>query len=331
MEAGIFPDLNFSHAADPAEYFKAFCLNPADDHCDLGVCPNTDVTGIGQQVSIYITTFSYAIVLVYIPRLHRTMLYAHLSVLYSLFIAAVVSMSKGELTNADGIFVVVAASSPSSLHLWFLTIRSFWNTSVFPIQPADKSVPAHKSLVIQLTRALALLSLIFEIILIFLILTPTKRIQFSQPACNREYGKALWYNVAWVAPVAVQSGFILGMVTVASILARFCISRKAYEAPARILRPLGKGTGEKPTTKPKDNIDMISWTEQVLWECWPHFMNRTLFVCLITTAQLSALPSLMYVVDIKGCLSVVLVFAGLVAEKPRKGSNVRKIYAIRVV
>lgn len=45
------PDLNFNYVADKTKYFKAFCVNPADDHCNLGLCPNTDVTGIGQQVS----------------------------------------------------------------------------------------------------------------------------------------------------------------------------------------------------------------------------------------------------------------------------------------
>ncbi|RXW22633.1 hypothetical protein EST38_g3216 [Candolleomyces aberdarensis] len=326
-----FPDLNFNHAADPAKYFKAFCLNPADDHCDLGVCPNTDVTGIGQQVSIYITTFIYAIVIVYVPRLHRTMLYAHLSVLYSLFIAALVSLLRGELTNADGIFVLVTAASPSSLHLWYLTIRSFWNTSIFPIRPAAKSVPAHKSLEVQLTRAFALLSLIFEIILICLMFISTKRIRFSQPACSREYGKALWYNVAWVLPVAIQSTVMLAIFFFALGATRWWTSRKAYEVPAPIPQPFDKGIGEKPTTKRKDTIDIISWTEQVLFESCPHFMNRTLFICIITTVQLSALPTFQYVIDIKDCYSMLLILAGLFGERPRKGSCVRNIYVIRVL
>ena len=46
-----FSDLNFNYVADKAKYFKAFCIDPAYDHCDLGVCPNADVTGIGQQIS----------------------------------------------------------------------------------------------------------------------------------------------------------------------------------------------------------------------------------------------------------------------------------------
>jgi hypothetical protein len=66
-----------------------------------------------------------------------------------------------------------------------------------------------------------------------------------------------------------------------------------------MLQPLSKEEEEyiefdKPTTERKDNIDLISWTEQVLFDCYPHFMNRTLFICLITVVQLSALPGFEY-------------------------------------
>ncbi|RXW22657.1 hypothetical protein EST38_g3215 [Candolleomyces aberdarensis] len=349
MANRTFPDLNFNHVADPANYFKAFCLNPANDHCDLGVCPNTDVTGIGQQVSIYITTFIYgaslalshrnssrtspplAIVFAYVPRLHRTMLYAHLSVLYSLFIAALVSLLKGELTNADGIFVLVTAASPSSLHLWYLTIRSFWNISAFPIQRADNSAPVCKSLEVQFTRILALLSLIFEITLICLIFIPTNRIRFSQPACSREYGKGLWYNVVWVLPVAIQSIAILVLFFLALRATRWWTSRRAYEVPAPMPQPLWPGIGGRQTTEQKDNIDIISWTEQVLFESFPYFMNRTLFICIITTIQLSALPTFQHAIDSKDCLSMLFILAGLFREKPRRGSYVVKTYVIRVL
>jgi hypothetical protein len=46
-----FPDLIFKYAADKDKYVKAFCVSPADDHCNFKICPNQDVTGIGQQIS----------------------------------------------------------------------------------------------------------------------------------------------------------------------------------------------------------------------------------------------------------------------------------------
>lgn len=170
-------------------------------------------------------------VLAYIPWLHRPMLYAHLSILYSLFIAALVSMLKGELTNADGIFVLVTAGSPSSVYLWYLTIRSFWNAKVFPIEHADRSVPANKSLEVRLTRLLSLGSLIFEIILIVLVFTPKTGIKFSQPACNQEYGRALWYNVAWQLPVVIQTAAMYFLFLVAFGLTRLWTLRWAYQPP----------------------------------------------------------------------------------------------------
>ena len=32
-------------------YRQAYCINPPEDDCSLGVCPNPDVTGLGQQMS----------------------------------------------------------------------------------------------------------------------------------------------------------------------------------------------------------------------------------------------------------------------------------------
>ena len=167
--------------------------------------------------------------LAYIPWLHRPMLYTHLSVLYSLFIAALVSMLKGDLTNADGIFVVVTAASPTSFYLWYLSLRSFWNINVFPIQHA--SAP-RKSLEVQLMRTLSLGSLLFEIVLVCLMFIPTKAIKFSQPACNRQYEMALWYNVAWELPVVVQSISMLGFFLIAFALTRLWTKRRVYEVPA---------------------------------------------------------------------------------------------------
>ena len=44
-------DLTFVFLADKSAYKKAFCTNPVSDSCPFGPCPNTDVTGIGQQIS----------------------------------------------------------------------------------------------------------------------------------------------------------------------------------------------------------------------------------------------------------------------------------------
>ena len=44
--------LTFSNLdSDYSLWFQAYCLNPPNDSCDFGPCPNLDVTGIGQQIS----------------------------------------------------------------------------------------------------------------------------------------------------------------------------------------------------------------------------------------------------------------------------------------
>lgn len=44
-------DLTFNYSADPAIWRKAFCVKPSDDICAFGPCPNTDVSGLGQEIS----------------------------------------------------------------------------------------------------------------------------------------------------------------------------------------------------------------------------------------------------------------------------------------
>lgn len=43
--------LTFSESENSDLWFQAYCLNPPNDSCDFGPCPNPDVTGIGQQIS----------------------------------------------------------------------------------------------------------------------------------------------------------------------------------------------------------------------------------------------------------------------------------------
>ncbi|KAF6753939.1 hypothetical protein DFP72DRAFT_1127682 [Ephemerocybe angulata] len=192
-------ELTFSILTNRERYEKAFCINPPDDFCPFGVpCPNPDVTGIGQQIS--------TVVLAYIPWLQRPLLYAHLSVLYSLLIAGLVSVLKGELSRGDGIFVIVTVASPASLYLWYYSIKSIWKADDFPIEQGNKGKPANQSMEVKILRLVSLGSLVFEIAMICVLFIPkVKNIKFPQTACDMAYGtRALWYNVAWELPVAIQ-------------------------------------------------------------------------------------------------------------------------------
>lgn len=96
----------------------------------------------------------------------------------------------------------------------------------------------------------------------------------------------------------------------------------------RMLQPVSKDIEEKPTTERKDNIDIVSWTEKVLFDCYPEFMNRSLFVCIITVVQLSALPDFEYFINTKDCLTLILITFGLFREMPR--TNRLKIFVLRI-
>lgn len=48
------PAISFSYGSGVEhnkQYLQAYCIDPPKDSCSLGVCPNPDVTGLGQQMS----------------------------------------------------------------------------------------------------------------------------------------------------------------------------------------------------------------------------------------------------------------------------------------
>ena len=95
-----------------------------------------------------------------------------------------------------------------------------------------------------------------------------------------------------------------------------------------MLQPLSKDIEEKPTTERRDNIDLISWTEQVLFDLYPNFMNRTLFMCIVAVIQLSALPEYDEQINSMDCLTIILITFGLFREMPP--ANHIKVFAGRI-
>ncbi|KAF5334261.1 hypothetical protein D9611_014580 [Ephemerocybe angulata] len=329
-----YPDLAFNFLTNKKLYEKAFCVDPRDDICPFGTpCPNPDVTGIGQQISIYITTIIYAIVLAYIPWLQRPMLYAHLSVLYSLHIAALVSALKGDLSRGDGIFVIVTVASPATLYLWYYTAKSFWNANHFPIQHENKDKPANQSWEVKIARLFSLGSFLFEIAMICVLFIPNvKGVKFPQTACDKQFGTtALWFNVVWELPVIIQTVGMLIIYFIAYGIILLWTKRQAYEVPSPSLEPYFKDLdSEKNSTTRRENIDIVSWTERVMFDIYPNFMNRSLFICLVTIVQVSALPDLSYVVSSKDSFTFLLIAFGLFREMPRKESNKFLVFAVRI-
>lgn len=159
------------------------------------------------------------------------MLYAHLSVLYSLMIAGTVSVAKHDLTRADAMFVLIAASSPASIYLWYLCIRSFWNADLFPIVHSNKNKTASQSYEVKITQIVALGSFAWTLALLVITFAPSKVIKFSQPGCDREYGTERWFNLAWELPVALQMTVIGVLYYVSWGVFKVWTSRGPYRAP----------------------------------------------------------------------------------------------------
>ncbi|KAG2009461.1 hypothetical protein CC2G_012395 [Coprinopsis cinerea AmutBmut pab1-1] len=305
--------------ANPTLYEKIFCVNPPPDICPFGPCPNSDVTGIGQQVSIYITTVIYAIVLVYIPWLGRPMLYAHLSVIYSLLIAALISILKTSLTQNDGVFVLVSVASPATLYLWYLSIRSIWSPKWFPVDLPEK----HKSTEFQILRVLTILSLAFTIALVCLMYVPSEKINFSQPACSQVFGRELWYNIAWQLPWVIQVAsitvlffFTLGVSWIWSL-------RRRYEVPPKshllsYMEPADFKADPYAINPPmRQNIDIVTWTESILHDVYPRFMNPTLSSSIVAIMQWNIVPAWIWVIPSKDTIAFFILAYGLFREPPK--------------
>ncbi|KAF5313592.1 hypothetical protein D9611_010131 [Ephemerocybe angulata] len=311
----FFPDFAFTWGYNES-YEKAFCIEPLSNICPfVRPCPNPDVNGKGQQVSIYVSSIVYGIVLVYMPRLRRPMLYAHLAVLYSLLIASLVSVTKGQLSKVDGIFIAVAVASPASMHLWCLSFVSLWHPHLFPIQEAaaeNDIAHDHRALEIHAARALSVGALALEIMMICLLFIPgVKGIKFPQPVCDGYFGGSrLLYNLAWSVPTLIQ----VGVIGITSIV--------AYTA-GRLMR-MGRETESISDSDleghPEDIMardDLISWTERVLYTQYPTFMTKPIATSIYIIAQLSVFPTgEWFPAHSKDWYTVILLLIAFAISKP---------------
>ncbi|KAG6848123.1 hypothetical protein H0H93_003225, partial [Arthromyces matolae] len=133
------------------------------------------------------------------PDLILPMIYAHLGLVYSLLLSALISLCTGQLTQNDGVFVLVTVASPASFALWGLTIWSLFDPGRFPVRKNGK-----KSKEIFLLKSALLFSLAFEIAMICIVFVPSSTFQFSQPACNQSYGDKLWIKLLWELPYIIN-------------------------------------------------------------------------------------------------------------------------------
>ncbi|KAF7298764.1 hypothetical protein MIND_00824000 [Mycena indigotica] len=118
--------LQFLNLTDFNKYFDAYCLNPPDDSCAFGFCPNPDVASPTVRYSTYFTTVMSAVLVLYLPEEVASTFFSQLLNVYSLIIAALIAVAKRNLTKPHTAVALGLACSPLSAYLIIYVIRSLF-------------------------------------------------------------------------------------------------------------------------------------------------------------------------------------------------------------
>ncbi|KAF8340199.1 hypothetical protein F5887DRAFT_979168 [Amanita rubescens] len=187
------------NVTSPGVWAQAYCLNPPNDSCIYDyICPNPDVTGMGQQISIYVTEIIFSMLLLYWPEKIRVTMYSHYALIFSLLISATISLSRQQLTQNDAIFVVLMVASPTSIYLWLVFLLSFRKPALFPTWKIGSS-----SKETFLLKLLCSLTLLYEIGMAIIVFGGVLG-KFSQAACFHGYSKVAALKLLWPVLLAMQ-------------------------------------------------------------------------------------------------------------------------------
>ncbi|KAG6919308.1 hypothetical protein DXG01_007441 [Tephrocybe rancida] len=263
-----------------------------------------------------------AIVLLYCPRLVRPLIYAHLGLVYSLLIATTLSVCFGLLTKNDEIFVLVIVASPASVALWCLTLsRRF----PLPSPPSDTDSTKKHDWEHRALQGAAAGALVFELVMVFVTMSPKSWRVFRQPACALTGGRVA--NALWAACYLEGGAWVL-------------LGYVMWELVCRGREDTG-GSGtrkEKGTEKGEDAAlergeheekkeaysewerwrsaaepDIITWTEVSLAEQFPSTSASTTKAAIILVLQCVALPDVGRV-SYQNVPVLAILLAGLVAD-----------------
>lgn len=133
-----------------------------------------------------------AITIVHNPEDFRLMSYAYLTNIYSLLISALISMLNVGLTQNDAVFVIVATISPATVYLWITAVHALFRGFPKRIDHLNK----HEGFFLI---ALSFTSFALWATILGLIIRPSHQVKFSQPGCNKDYGKPQLLRLFWSA------------------------------------------------------------------------------------------------------------------------------------
>jgi hypothetical protein len=136
----------------------------------------------------------------------------YLANIYSLLVSTFISMSQGQLTRNDAIFVLIATVSPATLYLWIMVCFAVFKKgflSDYLNGEIMNKVEQH------LLILFSLVSFILWVVVAALALRAQNSDYFSQPACNEVYVKGQIWSLLWSAMFLV--GFFVAVAVVSVI------------------------------------------------------------------------------------------------------------------
>ncbi|KAJ7619504.1 hypothetical protein FB45DRAFT_930946 [Roridomyces roridus] len=228
--------MTFLNITNSSAYLDVYCNNPPADSCAFGYCPNSDVASPAVRYSTYFTSIVSAILTLYSPEEAISSFYAQLLNIYSLVVAAIISIAGHNLTKMHSVVVLTLAASPLSLYLVFYVCREMLGR-----QTRLKSVFGSGQ---YLNRALVLLAVpLWFSVLVFTTL-PTVTWEFQQAACDSVIAEnhiASLFFMPFIVFFAVYPE--IGAIIVASLLLMWVVAifrlRKVIWAKNKIL-PIGR-------------------------------------------------------------------------------------------
>ncbi|KAJ6542620.1 hypothetical protein B0H19DRAFT_1171094 [Mycena capillaripes] len=170
--------IRFLNISSPNAYLDVYCTNPPVDSCSFGYCPNPDVASPAVRYSTYFTSLVSAILVLYSPEDVTSSFFAQLLNVYSLIVAAIVSIAGHNLTKLHSVTALTLAASPLSLYLIMYVFRSLLGK-----QTRLEAVFGSGQ---YLNRVLVLIMLpLWASVLAFTAL-PTSVWEFQQAACDTD-------------------------------------------------------------------------------------------------------------------------------------------------
>ncbi|TDL17985.1 hypothetical protein BD410DRAFT_793660 [Rickenella mellea] len=118
--------VDFLNITDYSIYKKMYCVNPPQDSCAFGYCPNPDIGSPAVRFSTYIQTLCFSILIYYSPDEIVGALYAQMLSSYSLMLSAITAAVAKQLTVFHALIVLNALGSPLALFLTIYALRGIF-------------------------------------------------------------------------------------------------------------------------------------------------------------------------------------------------------------